>query len=100
MRGYNRLPSTSGTPPTSSPAQILEGQRLSTGRKVDRENFYGSDNDYEKVDADMITAKFEHDLTPNATIRNITRYGKTTLDRVTTGLNTGGSGLLAPSADP
>lgn len=100
MRGYNRLPSTSGTPPTSSPAQILEGQRLSAGGKVDRENFYGSDNDYEKVDADMITAKFEHDLTPNATIRNITRYGKTTLDRVTTGLNTGGSGLLAPSADP
>lgn len=69
---------------------------LNAGRKVDRENFYGSDNDYEKVDADMITAKFEHDLTPNMTIRNISRYGKTNVDRVTTGVNT----LTAVTADP
>lgn len=69
---------------------------LRAGAKVDRENFYGSDNDYEKVDADMITAKFEHDLTPNATIRNISRYGKTNIDRVTTGVNT----LTAVTADP
>lgn len=69
---------------------------LNAGGKVDRENFYGSDNDYEKVDADMITAKFEHDLTPNMTIRNISRYGKTNVDRVTTGVNT----LTAVTADP
>ncbi|WP_020168332.1 MULTISPECIES: catecholate siderophore receptor Fiu [Methylotenera] len=73
---------------------------LNAGRKVDRENFYGSDNDYEKVDADMITAKFEHDLNVNTTIRNITRYGKTSIDRVTTGLNTGGTGLVATTANP
>lgn len=69
---------------------------LNAGRKVDRENFYGSDNDYEKVDADMITAKFEHDITGSTTVRNITRYGKTTLDRVTTAV----LGLTAPSTDP
>lgn len=69
---------------------------LNAGRKVDRENFYGSDNDREKVDADMITAKFEHDLSDTTTIRNISRYGKSTLDRVVTGTNA----LAAPSANP
>lgn len=73
---------------------------LNAGRKVDRENFYGSDNDYEKVDADMITGKFEHDLTANTTVRNITRYGRTNIDRVTTGVNTGATGLVAPTANP
>lgn len=69
---------------------------LNAGSKVDRENFYGSDNDREKVDADMITAKFEHDLSDKTTIRNISRYGKSTLDRNVTGVNA----LAAPSADP
>lgn len=73
---------------------------IRNGAKVDRENFYGSSSDYEKVNADMVTAKFEHDLTSNTTIRNITRYGKTSLDRLTTGVNTGGTGLTAVSADP
>lgn len=69
---------------------------LDAGRKVDRENFYGNDKDREKVDADMITAKFEHDLSDKTTIRNISRYGKSTLDRVVTGVNA----LAAPSANP
>lgn len=73
---------------------------LNSGRKVDRENFYGSDNDYEKVNADMFTAKFEHDLNDKTTIRNISRYGKTNMDRVATGINTGTSGLTASTADP
>lgn len=69
---------------------------LNAGRRVDRENFYGSDNDREKVDADMITAKFEHDLSDKTTIRNISRYGKSTLERIVTGVNA----LAAPSANP
>lgn len=69
---------------------------LNAGRRVDRENFYGSDNDREKVDSDMITAKFEHDLSDKTTIRNISRYGKSTLDRIVTGVNA----LAAPSANP
>ena len=69
---------------------------LRNGGKVDRENYYGSKNDYEKVDADMVTAKFEHDLGNGATVRNITRYGITKMDRVMTGINT----LAATSADP
>lgn len=73
---------------------------LNAGRKVDRENFYGSDNDHEHVDADMVTAKFEYDINGNTTIRNISRYGKTDIDRVTTGVNTGTAGLTALTADP
>lgn len=69
---------------------------IRAGRKTDRENFYGSDNDKEKVNADMFTAKFEYDVNANTTIRNITRYGKTDIDRVGTGVNA----ITAVTADP
>jgi catecholate siderophore receptor len=59
---------------------------LNAGGKVDRDNFYGSDRDYENVDANMVTAKFEYDLSDKTTIRNISRYGKSTLDRIVTGV--------------
>lgn len=58
-----------------------------TGSKVDRSNFYGSKNDYERVDADMFTAKLEYDLSDKTTIRNISRYGRSSIDRVLTGVN-------------
>lgn len=35
----------------------------------------------------MITAKFEHDFSESTTIRNISRYGKSKLDRIVTGVN-------------
>ena len=69
---------------------------LRAGREVDRENFYGGDNDYEHVKADMVTAKFEHDINANTTVRNITRYGLSDIDRITTGIN----GLTAVGANP
>ena len=75
--------------------------QLQAGAKVDRSNFYGSPNDYEDVDADMVTAKIEHDLGAGTTIRNISRYGRTTMDRVLTGLSTGANGITAVNpADP
>lgn len=49
--------------------------------------YYGSSNDYEKVEADMVTAKLEMDLGGGTTIRNISRYGRTHMDRVLTGIN-------------
>lgn len=55
--------------------------------KTDRENYYGSVNDREKIDADMFTAKVEHDLGEGTTVRNVTRFGKNTMDRVLTGVN-------------
>jgi catecholate siderophore receptor len=60
---------------------------LNAGRKVDDENFYGSAGDYEDVNADMLSIKFEHDLNEVTTVRNISRVGKTTTDRILTGIN-------------
>lgn len=74
---------------------------IRSGARVDRENFYGSNNDYERIDADMVTAKLEYDLSEQTTLRNITRYGKSNIDRITTGvngINPGGSGAVL--ADP
>jgi catecholate siderophore receptor len=62
--------------------------RLNAGAKVDAENFYGSNRDYEDVAADMFTAKFEHDFNDVTTLRNTTRIGQSTTDRVLTGVNT------------
>jgi catecholate siderophore receptor len=75
------------------PAIGYEGYTTAIGPKVRRENFYGSVNDREKVDADMFTVKVEHDLGERTTIRNITRYGRTTMDRTLTGVNTGNTGI-------
>ncbi|HNC01824.1 MAG TPA: TonB-dependent receptor, partial [Agitococcus sp.] len=61
---------------------------IKAGAKVSRDNFYGSQQDYEKISADMLTAKVEHQLSKNTTIRNISRYGQTHVDRVLTGVNT------------
>lgn len=62
--------------------------RLRAGGKVDEDNFYGSTGDYEDVDADMLTVKLEHDLNDVTTVRNTSRIGKTTTDRILTGVNT------------
>ena len=62
--------------------------RLNAGGKVDEDNFYGSTGDYEDVDADMLTVKLEHDLNDVTTVRNTSRIGKTTTDRILTGVNT------------
>lgn len=62
--------------------------RLNAGAEVDSDNFYGSGSDYEDVEADMFTAKFEHDLNDVTTLRNTSRIGKTTTDRILTGINT------------
>lgn len=60
---------------------------LISAPKVDRENFYGFDSDYEKVDADMATIKIEHQLGASSMLTNTSRYGKSNIDRVLTGVN-------------
>lgn len=62
--------------------------RLNAGGKVEEDNFYGSTGDYEDVEADMLTVKLEHDLNDVTTLRNTSRIGKTTTDRILTGVNT------------
>lgn len=69
---------------------------IRTGAKVNRENYYGSVNDREKIEADMFTAKIEHDLGQGTTVRNVTRFGKNHNERVLTGINA----ITAVTADP
>lgn len=74
--------------------------RLNAGAEVDEENFYGSRGDYEDVDADMFTLKLEHDLNDVTTLRNTSRFGKSTMDRILTGPSGAAGALAAPQADP
>lgn len=69
---------------------------LQGGSKVNEKNYYGSASDQEKVHADMVTVKIEHDMAEGMKLSNIARYGKTSMDRIMTGVNT----LAAPSANP
>jgi catecholate siderophore receptor len=69
---------------------------LQAGAPVDQSTFYGSSSDFEDVEANMITAKIIHDLGGDLTLTNTSRYGRTQMDRVLTGINA----LAAPSADP
>ena len=69
---------------------------LQGGGKVNEKNYYGSASDQEKVHADMVTVKIEHDMADGMKLSNIARYGKTSMDRIMTGVNT----LAAPSANP
>ena len=58
-----------------------------TPPRPDSKNFYGSRDDFEDVRVDMFTARVEHDLTPNVTVRNASRYGRSTQHSVLTGVN-------------
>ncbi|KAB8041252.1 catecholate siderophore receptor Fiu [Janthinobacterium aquaticum] len=53
---------------------------INSAPKVDPKNFYGLASDYDKVKADMVTVKVDHDFSPNVKLQNITRYGKTKQD--------------------
>jgi catecholate siderophore receptor len=55
---------------------------------VNRSNFYGSLSDFDRVKADMFTARIEHDLKAGYTLRNISRFGRTEQRYVLTGVNT------------
>ncbi|MET3495904.1 catecholate siderophore receptor Fiu [Variovorax boronicumulans] len=63
---------------------------LNAAQRVDSSNFYGTSSDFDNVTADMFTARIEHDLTPDITIRNTTRYGKTSQDYMLTAFMGGG----------
>ena len=97
MDGFYSAPAAD-TKPADLPAAQLNSALLNGGGKVDSDNFYGSTGDYEDVEADMFTVKFEHDLNDVTTLRNTSRIGKTTTDRILTGVNTlATKGSSAPS---
>ena len=53
---------------------------------VDQTNYYGSTSayDYDNIAQDSYTVRLEHDLNPNVTLRNQTRYNNTHRDAVVT----------------
>jgi catecholate siderophore receptor len=69
---------TIGLPGYSSPDPARSF--LTNAARVNSSNFYGSASDYDNVTADMVTAIVEHDITPDTTLRNVTRYGRTSED--------------------
>ena len=74
----------SSTYPAGGP-NALAG--VTSPRRVDRNNFYGSLSDFDRVKVDMFTARIEHELKPGFTLRNISRFGRSEQRYVLTGVN-------------
>lgn len=74
----------SNTPDGGVPTIGLPGYNATPGKKVDPSNFYGTQYDRDDVTADMVTLRFEHDISADTTIRNTTRWGKTKQDYLLT----------------
>ena len=60
---------------------------VNAANPVNRKNFYGNVNDHEDITANMVSAKIESDLSENIKFTNISRFGKTEMERVLTGVN-------------
>lgn len=94
---YRAAAAASNNTPATSEAQAAAIRSVGA---VDSSNFYGSRNDREDVNADMFTAKIEHDLGAGTTVRNITRYGKSQVNRVLTSVNALNGSNVANLSDP
>jgi len=90
---------TIGLPGYSSPDS--NRRFLTSAARVDPENFYGTDSDHDDVQADMFTAIVEHDFSPNITLHNTTRWGRTRQNYLLTSFMGSSANLLTPNpADP
>lgn len=88
LEGYKSNIARPTTNPQVTQAQLdLNNAALTAAARPDRNTFYGSVHDYEKVDANMVTAKLEHNFGNGWNLTNATRYGQTEMDRVLTGIN-------------
>ena len=93
--------STIGLPGYSTPdATTVRGRRtfLNSAQPVNSSNFYGTSSDFDHVTQNMFTARVEHDLTPDITLRNTFRYGKTEQDYQLTSFMATTANLLTPNA--
>lgn len=78
------LPGYSNPDPKTINAGILRRGYLDFAPRVNSSNFYGTSSDFENVTQNMFTARVEHDITPDVTLRNTFRYGKTEQDYMLT----------------
>jgi catecholate siderophore receptor len=90
---------TIGLPGYTSPD--VKRPFLSDAAPVNPKGFYGSTSDFDKVTADMLTLKVEHDLAPNVKLLNVTRYGKTDQFYLLTAFTATAANIATPSvSDP
>ena len=71
---------------------------LSFAAPVDSSNFYGTTSDFDHDVQDMFTARFEHDISPDVTLRNTFRYARTTQDYMLTSFMGTSANLVTPNA--
>lgn len=86
-------------------ARPTVGGAAVTGMKqVDRSNYYGSKNDFDNTQADMLTVLLEHDFAPGTSLRNISRFGRTQQDMNLTNTiissTAGESSIIGDAAKP
>jgi catecholate siderophore receptor len=91
-RGYQVLPfynttANNVTTTTDNAATRALAAAINSAPAIDRENYYGYTGDSEEVDADMVTFRAEYDLNDSTVIRNISRAGRTEMERVLSGAN-------------
>lgn len=91
--------STVGLPGYTSPDPARPF--ISKATPVDPRNFYGSNSDHDKVRADMVTARIEHEFSSDLKLLNVARYGKTDQNYLLTSFMASAANLLTPNpADP
>ncbi|MBR7799870.1 catecholate siderophore receptor Fiu [Undibacterium fentianense] len=72
---------------------------ISAANSVNPSNFYGSVSDFDQVEANMLTGKIEHRLSPTAKISNTTRVGTTTQHYLLTAFMGNAANLVTPNAN-
>lgn len=86
---------TIGLPGYSSPDPTRP--QIGSAAMVDPSNFYGTDADHDRVNADMFTARIEHDFSADVALHNTLRWGRTHEDYLLTSFMASAANLLTPN---
>jgi len=74
---------------------------LGSALRVDASNDYGTDQDHDHVSEDMFTAILTHDISPDVSLHDTLRWGRTHQDYLLTSFTATSAHLLTPApADP
>jgi catecholate siderophore receptor len=84
---------TLGLPGYRRPANTPDSVQVF--QPVDSSNYYGSLGDFDRVKADMFTARIEHEFASGVVLRNTSRLGHTEQKYVLTGVNQPDAASLA-----
>ncbi|MDE2247324.1 MAG: catecholate siderophore receptor Fiu [Xanthomonadaceae bacterium] len=85
---------TIGLPGYTSPDPARP--QLGTAAAVNPAHFYGTDADHDRVDADMFTARIEHEISPSVLLRDTVRWGRTHETYLLTAFMLRAADLLTP----